>query len=376
MCVQTGSSNNLDEAEQSGGDAICRLKVRGATGSAKVSATTRVNCVRGATMRRVKWLSCLWAAGLAGCSLYPIPDDVASVRTEDIVRHARCEIRSEIIGYLIERQVLAPSATDKEIAAVVKDIKKTNGMAGFSLPTILPNGLSGDGNATLDLMRSGVRHFETGDVWDELLTNDTRCAGVRPRPGNIVYPVGGSIGVGRAIRTYIDIVEQGGGELGMVTVAGAKNSFVDTLTFTTIVSAGATATLTLAPVPHSFRIVSAEADVMGSRTDTHTLILSLAFPHPLDPPASLAPTGVKFEHAPFQRPPQWRARYNLCVQDGRQRENAVKLVRLEAPEVYCITFADAYEPRPGQSAAVVRQPSAPNQPPAAAPRGNVRPNRQ
>ncbi len=352
-------------------------------------------------MRRVKWLSCLWAAGLAGCSLYPIPDDVASVRTEDIVRHARCEIRSEIIGYLIERQVLAPSATDKEIAAVVKDIKKTrnsflalllsvgtaysfdfnilehnktHGMAGFSLPTILPNGLSGDANATLDLMRAGLRHFETGDIWDELLTNDTRCAGVRPRPGNIVYPVTGSIGVGRAIRTYIDIVEQEGGQLG--AVAGAKNSFVDTLTFTTTVSADATATLTLAPVPHSFRIVSAEADVLGSRTDTHTLTFSLAFPHPLDPPASLAPTGVKFEHAPFQRPPQWRARYNLCVQDGRQREDAVKLVRLEAPEVYCITFADAYEPRPGQSAAVVRQPSAPNQPPAAARRESVRPNRQ
>jgi len=326
---------------------------------------------------------------------------VASVRTEDIVRHARCEIRSEIIGYLIERQVLAPSATDKEIAAVVKDIKKTknsflallmsvgtaytfefnisehnktHGTAGFSLPSILPNGLSGDANATLDLTRAGLRHFETGDVWDELLTNDTRCAGVRPRPGNIVYPVGGSIGVGRAIRTYIDIVEQEGGQLG--AVAGAKNSFVDTLTFTTTVSADATATLTLAPVLHSFRIVSAEADVLGSRTDTHTLTLSLAFPHPLDPPASLAPTGVKFEHAPFQRPPQWRARYNLCVQDGRQREDGVKLVRLEPPEVYCITFADAYEPRPGQSAAVVRQPSAPNQPAAAAPRGSVRPNRQ
>jgi hypothetical protein len=340
---------------------------------------------------------------------------VASVRTEDIVRHARCEIRSEIIGYLIERQVLAPSATDKEIAAVVKDIKKTrnsflaqlmgvgaaytfdfnisehnktHGMAGFSLPSsIFPNGLSGGANATLDLTRAGLRHFETGDVWDELLTNDTRCAGVRPRPGNIVYPVGGSIGVGRAIRTYIDIVEQEGSQLG--AVAGAKNSFVDTLTFTTTVSADATATLTLAPVPHSFRIVSAEADVLGLRTDTHTLTLSLAFPHPLDPPASLAHTaGVTFVHAPFQRPPQWRARYNLCVQDGRQRENAVSLVRLEAPEVYCITFADAYEPIPGQLAGVVRQPSAPNQPPAAAPtlapnqppaaapRRSVRPNRQ
>jgi hypothetical protein len=353
-------------------------------------------------MRKVKWLSCLWAAALAGCSLYPIPDDVTSIRTEDIVRHARCEIRSEIIAYLIERQVLAPSATDQEIAALVKDIKKTknsflgllmsigvaysfdlnisehnraHGTAGFSLPFTGPV-LSGDGNATVDLMRAGVRRFETGDIWEELLLNHTRCAGVRPRPGNIVYPLGGSIGVGRAIRTYIDIVEQGGGELG--AVAGAKNSFVDTLTFTTTVSADAKATITLAPVPHSLRLVSASADVLGSRTDTHMLTLSLAFPHWLDPPASLANTGIQFPNAPFQRPPQWRARYNLCVQDGRQREDAVKLVRLEAPEVYCITFADAFLPKPGLAAGAVRQPPAqqPGQPPRAAPPGGaVRGNR-
>jgi hypothetical protein len=351
-------------------------------------------------MRKVKWLSCLWAAALGGCSLYPVPDDVTSIRTEDIVRHARCEIRSEIIAYLIDRQVLAPSPTDQEIAALVKDIKKTknsflgllmsvgaaytfdlnisehnkaHGAAGFSLPFTGPV-LSGDGNATVDLMRAGVRRFETGDLWEELLVNHVRCAGVRPRPGNIVYPLGGSIGVGRAIRTYIDIVEQGGSQLG--AVAGAKNSFVDELTFTTTVSADAKATITLAPVPHSLRLVSASADVLGSRTDKHTLTISLAFPHPLDPPASLANTGAKFVHSPFQRPPQWRARYNLCVADGRQREDAVKLVRLEAPEVYCITFADAFEPRPGLAVGAVREPPAqPGQPPRAAPSGPVRGNR-
>jgi hypothetical protein len=345
-------------------------------------------------MRRVKWLSCLWAAGLAGCSLYPIPDDVTSIATEDIVRHARCEIRSEIIGYLIERQALAPSATDAEIAAVVAKIKRDKSSffallmsvgaaytfdfditednaasagAKFKLPFVAPKVLDGGGSASLDLMREGQRVFETGDVWDELLVNHTRCAGVRPRPGNIVYPISGSIGVGRAVRTYIDIVEQGG-KLG----SADKDSFVDTLKFTTEIKGGANASIALEPVPNSFRIVSASAQLSGSRKDVHKLILSLAFPHPLDPPASLAHSaGVTFEHAPFQRPPQWRARYNLCVQDGRQREDAVKLVRLEPPEVYCITFADALEPIPGQSAGVARLPS--GQPLRAAP---VRPNRQ
>jgi hypothetical protein len=352
-------------------------------------------------MRTVKWLSCFWAAGLAGCALYPIPDDVTSIPTEEIVRHARCEIRSEIIGYLIERGVIAPSATDREIAAVVKEIKKTknnflamlmgvgsayafefeiteenkaNAGAGFSLPFTGPV-LSGGGSASIDLMRKGKRTFETGDLWDDLLINDRRCSGVRPRPGNIVYPLSGSIGVGRAVRTFIDIVEQGG-ELGGVKWE-ATDSFVDTLTFTTEVMADAKATITLAPVPHSFRIVSATAGVSGSRKDMHMLTLSLAFPHPLDSSALLANTGFKFENAPFQRPPQWRARYNLCVADGRRREDAVKLVRLEAPEVYCITFADHFEPKPGQQAGVVLLPPAqPGGRPRTAPAAvRVRPNR-
>ncbi len=283
-------------------------------------------------MRRVKWLSCLWAAGLAGCTLV----GAAYTFDFDITEH-----------------------------------NNANADAKFQLPFVAPKVLDGGGSASLDLMRQGHRVFETGDVWDELLVNHTRCAGVRPRPGNIVYPITGSIGVGRAVRTFIDIVEQGG-KLG----TAEKDSFVDTLKFTTEIMGGANASIALEPVLNSFRIVSASAHLSGSRKDVHQLTLSLAFPHPLDPPASLAHTGVKFEHAPFQRPPQWRARYNLCVQDGRQREDAVKLVRLEPPEVYCITFADALEPIPGQSAGVVRLPSGPNQPPLAARRVNVRPNRQ
>jgi hypothetical protein len=353
-------------------------------------------------MRAVKWLSCLSAAGLAGCALYPIPDDVTSFRTEDIVRHARCEIRTEIIGYLIDHGVIAPSATDREIAAVVEKIKKdkksflamligvgaaysfnfnitehnnAGGSAGFSLPFTGPV-LSGTGSASLDLLRVGSRVFETGDQWDDLLANGRRCAGVQPRPGNIVYPLGGSIGVGRAVRTFIDIIEQGG------KLGGANDTFVDTLTFTTTISADANASITLAPVPHSLRLVSATAGLSGSRTDVHTLTLSFAFPQdfPVPPPPGIA--GARFEpgylNAPFQRPPKWRARYNLCVADGRQREDAVKLVRLEAPEVYCITFADAFDPKPGLRAGVhtVLPPTRSGQPPRAAPaQGGVRANR-
>jgi hypothetical protein len=341
-------------------------------------------------MRTVKWLSCFWAAGLAGCSLYPIPDDVTSLPTEEIVRHARCEIRSEVLGYLIHNEFIAPSATDKDIAAFAATVIKirnklknrlklsdkesyllglmdvaavysfdfniternnANGDAGFSLPFTVPKVLKGDASASIDLTRLGSRIFATGDHWGELIARPALCADIRPRPGNFAYPLDGSIGVGRAVRTFIDISNQGGDLGGQA----AKDSFVDTLTFTTNVSASANASITLAAVPHSFRLVSASAGLGGSRIDIHKMTLSLAFPQAPSPPPIPAITGAKFEpgylNAPFARPPLWRARYNLCVQDGRQREDKFQRLRHEAPEVYCITFADAFEPKPGNDAA-------------------------
>jgi hypothetical protein len=327
--------------------------------------------------------------GLAGCSLYPMPDDVTSFRTEDIVRYARCEIRYEVIGHLIKLGYVAPSATDKDIGAFLAymaslekklKIKRTldpreseiwalmhvasvysfdfditeqnnvHGSAAFKLPFTLPKVLDGGGSASLDLTRVGSRVFATGDHWGELVANFRLCANVQPRPGNFVYPLDGSIGVGRAVRTFIDIADQGG-DLGDDGAQGAvKDSFVDTLTFTTEVNGSANASITLAAVPHSFRFVSASAGLSGSRKDVHKMTVSLTFPQAPQPAISPI-TGVKLEpgylNAPFTRPAAWRARYNLCVQDARQKEASLKQLRFEAPEVYCITFADAFEPKPG-----------------------------
>src|SRR5262245_20016534 len=71
-------------------------------------------------MRLFKWLAFLCAAALTGCSLYPIPDDVASINTESIVRHARCEIRSAIIHYITENVLHAPSAPEDKVVAFIK----------------------------------------------------------------------------------------------------------------------------------------------------------------------------------------------------------------------------------------------------------------
>lgn len=383
-----------------------------------------------------RWLCCIFAAGLAGCSLYPIPDDVISINTEDIVRHARCEMRSAIIDIVIEQgfddgrgtslatedQVIAfvkatlakakklenlsQSEKAKRFSKSEKDIltlanvaavytfdfnilenNRADGGAAFKLPFTAPKVLDLGANASLNLTRQGQRNFSAQDKWSDLITKPERCTRGWPRHNNIVYPLDGSIGVGRVVKTFVDIASQG----------GAKDSFVDTLIFTTQIGGGANASIKLDAVPHSFRLVSATAGLSASRLDIHKMVLSLVFPRP-DKPEAI--TGIERRpgdlNAPFQRPPDWRARYNLCVADARQREDSLKLLRLEAPEVYCITYADAFDPQYGgpqgsknvtvtlESQPQIRPrttetpppPEGRPQPPPPSRTPNVRPNRQ
>jgi hypothetical protein len=227
--------------------------------------------------------------------------------------------------------------------------------AGFRLPWstgVLDVGTS----AGLDLTRIGSRVFGTEDSWDDLITNESLCADYPwRRPPNIVYPLTGSlgfdpltgsIGVGRVVETFIDIDEQG----------GAKDNFVDTLTFTTSVVGDANASVRIDPVPNQFRLVSATAAVGASRVDIHKLTVSLAFPQPDPIPAVTGVVRAPGDlNAPFERPPVWRARYNLCVQDARTRENAFRQLRLTDPIVYCIAYADQFAPKYGDRAIVVTE---------------------
>ncbi|MGY2843417.1 hypothetical protein ACVIWU_006706 [Bradyrhizobium sp. USDA 4509] len=339
-------------------------------------------------MRKFNWVSYIFAAGLGGCSLYPIPDDVSPFRTEQIVRYARCEVRSAILVHLIRRGMIDDRSTAMEIRSQIEATKakakknailltenekqllrltkvamvysfdfnitennKASAGAGFKLPG-LTNTLEVGGTTALDLTRIGSRVFGTEDSWDELITNSSLCENwPGPRPANAFYPLTGSIGfdpltgsigVGRVVETFIDIDLQG----------GAKDNFVDTLTFTTSVGGDTNASVKLDPVPNQFRLVSATADVGASRLDVHKLTISLAFPQPDVPKGGIAGvTRVDGDlNAPFERPAAWRARYNLCVQDARTRENAFKQLRLSDPVVYCIAYADEFAPQYGRGA--------------------------
>ncbi|WP_316159299.1 hypothetical protein [Bradyrhizobium sp. SZCCHNRI3042] len=334
-------------------------------------------------MRLINWFGCIMAAGLSGCSLYPITDDVSIYSTEQIVRYARCEIRSAILEYMKEKEIIASTADEQEIASRLskarkrlKDGKtldreekrllilakvaavysfdfnitehnKTSADAGFKFPG-LTNVVDLGATGTIDLTRQGSRVFSSQDSWDSLITDPMMCNPYRwERSGNVVYPLTGSVGVGRVVSTFIDIYDQG----------GAKDNFVDTLTFTTDVSGGVGATIKLDPVPQQFRPVSGAVGLSASRLDVHKLTISLAFPQPDGPPSGGISGVTRVDgdlNAPFTRPALWRARYNLCVQDARTRENAFRILRLEAPEVYCIRYADAFAPTRLPEAEVIR----------------------
>lgn len=337
-------------------------------------------------------------SSLTGCSVYPIPDDVLHINTEDIVRHARCEMRAAVIGSIIE-QGFAPLTTEDDVVAFVKstqekvkqvealnksrdprnpinlrkkmtdgewaiykymgvaavysfdfNITENNAAAadgGFKLPFTTPNVFDLGGSAALNLTRQGQRQFKAGDFWSSLIVQEKRCKDVRPRQRDLIYPLDGSIGIGKVVKSFIDISNQG----------GAKDSFVDTLIFTTEVGGDVNASVKLNAVPHSFRLVSASASLQASRIDVHKVIISLVFPRATSSPDAI--TGVDFFdgylNAPFDRPPDWRARYNLCVADAREREDTFKTLRESPPEIYCISYADAFAPQYGGEVVVSRR---------------------
>ncbi len=215
----------------------------------------------------------------------------------------------------------------------ITEHNETTGHLAFKLPTVAKT-VDADVSAALLLTRKGKRTFKTQDRWGKLVSQEKLCSEFAVARRNVLYPLGGSIGVDRVVTTFTDLIDQG----------GSKESFVDALVFTTDISGEVNASIKLTPVPKVFRLVSAGAHHSGSRLDVHKLTLSLVFPKQ---ELNEAIYGVdRFDgdlDEPFDRPADWRARYNLCVADARGREDTLKQLRLTAPEIYCIEYADYFD---------------------------------
>jgi hypothetical protein len=240
----------------------------------------------------------------------------------------------------------------------ITEVNHADASVGFRLPTLNPVGtfdLNAGGNA--NATRQAKRTFKNQDMFRTLLTkkwynfcNDidrsienvpntpTGRPPFEPQPVRPVYPITGTIGLARAVTSFLKIAVQ----------EGALDTFTDELTFTTTFDGRVGGAVTLAPVPKEFRLVNATGNLTGSRTDIHKVKISMAFPK-----ARVTQKNEKQKvdellkdvKGGYELNAQWRAAYTLCVVEARSREDDFKLLRLDPPEVTCLASTDAYYPR-------------------------------
>ena len=319
--------------------------------------------VGGTDMRRCPVFVC--AALLTGCSVHPIPDDVSPIPTEEIVKSMRCEtkgaeadriafeLRKDNLDILPELVLLrenmdkirrsnsklaekllayGASSIAYRFEFVITENDTIGGELAFKWP--FTKGVFDLGaSAGLEKERIGHRVFETAETFAELAKLDCANHGtIRDR--NLIYPITGSIGMRKVVETFVELAEFG----------GAKGQFTDTLTFTTKIGGGIKPSVTLTPVPHSFRLVSANGEFSAGRVDKHEVLVSFAFPAIdlrdiyVDSAQRLARATSLFNAESRQRlafDASQRALENLCIARANNREDEANTLRFFPPEYYC-----------------------------------------
>lgn len=198
----------------------------------------------------------------AGCSIHPLPDDVSRKSTYEIVDKIRCEAKAAVDQY-------GQGFNDASIVyQFTFDIdEQDNAGAGLTLFNPFANGtfnLAASGSANRE--RLGNRNFELIDSFADL--RKLNC--LRDREANWLYPLTGDIGMYDSVATFIRLQKADN------PGAGRIFTFADTLTYTTTLMGGATATLALNPVSQQFKVTAANAGLSGSRMDTHKVVVTMS----------------------------------------------------------------------------------------------------
>jgi hypothetical protein len=201
---------------------------------------------------------------LAGCSTFPIPDDVTRKSTYDIVEQIRCEAKRAVVDY---GQQLKNAAIAYEFQFHITETNDSSASATGSIPFVNGGSFGLGANAGLSLTRDTMRDFKVVDSFEQL--RKTNCSREFLEK-NWVYPIAGDIGVYEVVATFIKLQETDNPSDKEVF------SFADTLTFTTDLSGGVSPTLTLLPITGKFRVTGASANLTAGRTDIHEVTLTLA----------------------------------------------------------------------------------------------------
>jgi hypothetical protein len=255
------------------------------------------------------------ACGLGACAIHPLPEDVTGIKTPQIVHRVRCEA-SEAVHLAKTKIIEEPSASPWRAQIRQKKLKALESIGivySFSLEGQEMNSL-GSATATFQkpgifsanpsisdtLTRENVRTFTVVDNFTKLLALRKYCAPAAPGP-NYQYPIAGKIGVAEMIDTFVtmavyadlDAEQQGlkdGSEAPLLGMNSAP-TMVDTLSFTTVLSAGVTPTWTLTPVGKALQLTNASINLGATRMDIHQVIIGLALPGSVSSPGASTGTG-------------------------------------------------------------------------------------
>ena len=236
---------------------------------------------------------------LSGCSVYPIPDDVARSSTFDIVQRVRCEAKAGLGQFAVDdlhaRKIIANTTIGYDFQFVIAEV---NDATGGALSLQRPPLVSGNTAFTLNADAS-VRRQRTNTRKVQFIEDLTELAAAQCSPRGYhragLYPIAGALGMDEVVSTYIGLEKLSDLK---ITSTGSKVSFrdqkvalfADTLEFRTKLSAGVNPVLTLSAVAGKLKVTSASVTANASRTDNHTLIVALARDPDvnIDPKANLA----------------------------------------------------------------------------------------
>jgi len=214
-------------------------------------------------MRILKIFAALVPA-LAGCSSYPLQDDVTRKSTYDIVDQIRCEARRAVMenGYYYKTASIA-----YEFTFDITEGNNTTADATWTLPYTLGGSFSLAANAGMNRTRETTRNFKIVDTFEQL--RQMPCVDQHLRK-DLIYPIAGDIGVYEVVQTFIRLQKLDNPKSGEVFTFG------DTLMFTTTLMGGVQPKLVLSPFTDRFRLTAADASLAVGRNDVHTVTLTLS----------------------------------------------------------------------------------------------------
>jgi hypothetical protein len=277
------------------------------------------------------------SAGLGGCAIHPLPEQVAGVDTPHIVRQIRCEARDAVKTTLLDFLEFIAKGLFAGLPAGVRDpvadrlvalytenpdlmdtfnssyfpgpkyvreraaidlLLRAGAAYTFDFNIFEDNDITTNVNLLRNVVptfsaaiegsakrrRSNERTFTVTDTFGFLLAklNAAEVRGIRYCDGqivgpNYVYPIAGRVGVDRTVKDFARLLlfENLGGKDAKPGAGGAP-TMTDDLIFTTAVTLSGTPKVVFAPVGTALSVADASLGLSVGRSDKHQVTIGLA----------------------------------------------------------------------------------------------------